>query len=62
MEVTTDGLTFYHPLPGEQWIVINLSFAGTTSVGVSGTDVIVLVGDNEDEEEEEPLVIQSVRQ
>jgi hypothetical protein len=40
-------------LPQEEWLTIFTTFANTTSVGTDSTSLLIFVGDNEIEEEEQ---------
>jgi hypothetical protein len=61
MQITEDGFTFLQEKSDDQWFTIFGAFSNTTSVGISDHSLMVFMGDQEmDEEEETPEVIKII--
>ena len=53
LEIKSDGFSFMRERGGDEWFVVYAAFGNVTSVGMSGHMLMVFIGDQENEEEEE---------
>jgi hypothetical protein len=48
-QINEQGFSVLIEKPNDQWLTISAPFANTTSIGVSGPNLLIFVGDMEDE-------------
>lgn len=53
LQIGEEGFTILQELPEEKWLSISALFINTSGVGSEGTNLMIFVGDNQIEEEEE---------